>query len=77
MQLISLDNLAHRYGCLPSEALARGTTLDLTVLHVSSQWLQFNQGGDDTKSKKVKYNTDNHGMSQDQMTAMLNKARGK
>jgi len=36
--LITLDNLAHRYHCLPSEALDRATTFDLRVLDVSAKW---------------------------------------
>lgn len=38
MMVISLDNLAYRYGILPSEALARGTTLDLYVMDVGAKW---------------------------------------
>ena len=36
--MITLDNLAHRYHCLPSEALARATTLDLHCLDISVKW---------------------------------------
>lgn len=36
--ILTLDNLAHRYNCLPSEALARATTLDLHVLDISARW---------------------------------------
>lgn len=39
--LITLDNLAHRYNCLPSEALARCTTFDLKVLDVSTKWHNY------------------------------------
>jgi hypothetical protein len=38
MLAITLDNLAHRYNCLPSYALDNATTLDLYVLDVSSRW---------------------------------------
>ena len=38
MMILTLDNLAHRYMCLPSEALSRATTLDLYVLDVSAKW---------------------------------------
>jgi len=41
--MITLDNLAHRYQCLPSEALSRGNTLDLKVLHLSSAWQHHQQ----------------------------------
>lgn len=46
MMMLSLDNLAHRYSILPSEALMRGTTLDLRVLDVSARWQQHQQKGD-------------------------------
>lgn len=36
--MLTLDNLAYRYHCLPSEALQRATTLDLHVLDVSTKW---------------------------------------
>jgi hypothetical protein len=46
MMMLSLDNLAHRYSVLPTEALMRGTTLDLRVLDVSARWQQHQQRGD-------------------------------
>lgn len=36
--IITLDNLASKYHCLPSEAIERGTTFDLYVLDVSTKW---------------------------------------
>ena len=33
-----LDAMAKRYGCLPSQALAQGDTLDIVVLNTASQW---------------------------------------
>jgi hypothetical protein len=36
--ILTLDNLASKYHCLPSEALARSTTFDLYVLDVSTKW---------------------------------------
>lgn len=38
---LTLDNLAHRYNCLPSEAMARGTTFDLYVLDISAKYQMF------------------------------------
>ena len=43
MMILSLDNLASRYNCLPSEALARATTFDLYVLDVSARWSKYQQ----------------------------------
>jgi hypothetical protein len=39
--ILTLDNLAHRYMCLPSEALARASTFDLYVLDVSTKWENY------------------------------------
>jgi hypothetical protein len=39
--VITLDNLAHRYQCLPSEALARATTFDLYVMDISTKWSNY------------------------------------
>ena len=43
MLAITLDNLSSRYNCLPSEALARASTIDLYILDVSSRWAQHQQ----------------------------------
>ena len=41
--MITLDNLAHRYQCLPSYALSHANTFDLKVLHLSSAWQHHQQ----------------------------------
>ena len=41
--LLSLDNLAHRYNLLPSEALDRASTFDLYVLDISAKWNRHQQ----------------------------------
>jgi hypothetical protein len=41
--LLSLDNLAQRYGVLPSVALEQGNTLDLLVLHTSAKYAEWQQ----------------------------------
>lgn len=48
--ILTLDNLAARYHCLPSEAMARGTTFDLYVLDVSAKWSQYQQDVRDGKA---------------------------
>jgi len=35
---VTIDNLASRYGFLPSEVLEKGTTFDLQVLDISTQY---------------------------------------
>ena len=50
--LLSLDNLAKRYGLLPSEALGRANTFDLYVLDVSSKFQNYLQEKSDGKNPK-------------------------
>ena len=72
--MITLDHLAHRYQCLPSEALSRATTLDLKVLHVSNAWQhhqhqQSQQSADVNAPKVVKK------LTQQQLQAMIDSVR--
>jgi hypothetical protein len=46
---LTLDNLAKRYGCLPSDVWARADTLDLYVLDVSSQWSKHQNEQEDLR----------------------------
>lgn len=70
--MITLDNLAHRYNCLPSEALSRATTLDLVVLDISARWSK--KRNDEAEGKKEETITPN--LSTEEMQAMLNRVRG-
>lgn len=69
MMVLTLNNLAEKYKCLPSEAMARATTLDLYVLDVSTKWLKHQQGLADGKAPEVKE------PSQDEMLAMIERVR--
>ncbi len=51
--LISLDNVAQRYGVLPSVALKQGTTVDLLVLQTASKYADWQQT-DEYKNNKGK-----------------------
>ena len=51
--LISLDNVAQRYGVLPSVALKQGTTVDLLVLQTASKYAEWQQT-DEYKNNKGK-----------------------
>lgn len=51
---LTLDNLAHRYNCLPSEALTRATTLDLYVLDISARWSKYQQERSEQGNSHVK-----------------------
>ena len=66
MMVLTLDNLASRYNCLPSEALQRATTLDLYVLDVSAKWSKYQSElaeGTGTKATPK--------LSQEQMMSMI------
>jgi len=71
--MITIENLAHRYSLLPSELLARGSTFDLEVLNVSTQYDNHMRKKDD---KKKTFNTSNGPpeapkLSEDQMNNMI------
>jgi hypothetical protein len=71
MMVLTLDNLAHRYKCLPSEAMAKGTTFDLYVLDVSAKWSKYQQDKAEGKKPGAKQ------PSQAEMMAMIKRARGE
>ena len=71
MMALTLDNLAHRYSCLPSEALARGNTLDLYVLDVSAKWSKYQN--DKAEGKSSAKTTPN--LSQAEMEAMIKRVK--
>ena len=35
--MITIDSIAHRYGCLPSEVMQRANTFDLYVADIAAQ----------------------------------------
>jgi hypothetical protein len=49
--LLSLDNVAQRYGVLPSVALREGTTVDLLVLQTASKYAEWKET-DEYKNNK-------------------------
>ena len=69
--ILTLDNLAHRYNCLPSEALSRATTFDLYVLDVSAKWSRHQNDVAEGKKPKAKQPT------QAEMLAMIKRVRGE
>jgi predicted ABC-type ATPase len=72
IMLLTLDNLAKRYKCLPSEALVRADTLDLYVMTVANKWQRHQQaqasGQNPGFSKETK-------LSQQQLLAMMKTAK--
>lgn len=71
--ILTLDNLAKRYGVLPSEALDRASTFDLRVLEIQSQWERRQRDIAEGKTS-VKPAPK---LSQDQMLAMIERVRSK
>lgn len=69
--MLSIDNLAHRYHCLPSEALARATTFDLHVLDLSSKYVKYQHDRENGITPKTKH------PSQTEMVEMLKRARNE
>ena len=67
--LLTLDNLANRYNCLPSQALANGTTFDLHVLDVSAKWSKRQDEIANGKAPQTKQPT------QAEMLAMIERVR--
>jgi|TARA_R100000479_G_scaffold80391_1_gene39036 hypothetical protein len=66
--LVSLDNVASRYGVLPSYALEHGNTIDLMVLDIASKYERW-QNSDEYKK--------NHGKTEKQLLGMLERAKDK
>jgi hypothetical protein len=72
--LLTLDNLAHRYHCLPSEALDRATTFDLKVLDASAKYSNHQHelaNERETGKKPIPK------LSTEQMLNMIKEARGE
>ena len=68
--ILTLDNLATRYHCLPSQAMAQGTTFDLYVLDVSAKWNKRQQDISDGKTVE-------HNLTQAEMFNMIARARSE
>jgi hypothetical protein len=71
MMILTLDNLAQRYKCLPGEALQRATTFDLRVLEVQAQWERRQRDVAEGKASAKA----SPKLSQQQMQAMIDKVK--
>lgn len=67
--ILTLDTIGERYGMLPSEVIARGTTLDLWVMDIALSY-------HDHQRKKAEKKVDADMFEQDDLQAMLARARG-
>lgn len=70
MMVLTLDNLAHRYNVLPSEALERATTFDLYVLDISAKWSKYQSDLADGKAAKQTPK-----LSREQMLEMIKRVK--
>lgn len=77
--MITIDNLAHRYGLLPSEALARGSSYDLKVMAISNTY--HNKMREEQQNKGLKGNKpvvpEAPVLSKEEMIKMIKKVREK
>jgi len=71
--VITLDNLAHRYQCLPSEALSRATTFDLYVLDISTKWSNYQHAK--MESERTGKPMTPPKLSEDRMLGMIRRVR--
>ena len=70
--IITLDNLASRYHCLPSLVLERATTFDLRVCEVATQWSNRQHDPKLQTSAKIK---PSHTV--DELKAMIERVKNK
>lgn len=71
--LITLDNLAHRYGMLPSEVAARASTFDLTVIQAAVDWEAHQHRRAAGQNEPA--DAPGAGLSQAQLQAMIDQAK--
>ena len=72
MMLLTIDNLANRYGILPSEALERGSTFDLHVLDLSSKWIRHQQDESENSNSR---SSSSKKLTKEQMFKMMEHAK--
>lgn len=65
--IVTLDNIAERYGILPSVALRDASTLDLEVIDISAKYIKWVQ------SDKYKQTA---GHSEEYLLDMINRSKG-
>lgn len=76
MMLLTLDNLAHRYNLLPSEALSRASTFDLRVMDIRTHY-DRKQYEEDQARREGKPVPSRQKLSQEQMMSMIERVRNQ
>lgn len=69
--MITVGRMAREYGLLPSEVAQRASTYDIMVMDVVATYEQYQQ-----QQQSGQINTDLYQYSTEEMTAMMEKARG-
>lgn len=69
--IVTIDNLAQRYGILPSRVLNEGTSFDMFVMHMGTMWMKkrYDEQNNISASKPVPK------LSIEEMKAMIQRAR--
>ena len=68
--MLTLDNLAHRYNLLPSEALSRASTFDLRVMDIRTHF-DRKQYEDAEAERSGAPRKSRHKLTQEQMLSMI------
>lgn len=74
MLVVSIHNLAHTYGLLPSEVMSRATTFDLYALDVATKHSKYQQEKYEGKNPSTKVARE---PTQDELLAMIKRVRGE
>tara|TARA_R110000868_G_scaffold291803_2_gene552359 strand:+ start:6415 stop:6651 length:237 start_codon:yes stop_codon:yes gene_type:complete len=73
--ILSLDNLANRYNCLPSYALEHATTFDLRVIDIYNRHARYQHDKMIAEQKGGTYTKPAAKLTNDQMLEMIQRAR--
>jgi hypothetical protein len=73
--VLTLDSLAYRYKCLPSEVLERANTLDLHVMDIANRWTKKQREDADNERTGGKSVLITPKLSIEQMKAMLDSVK--
>jgi hypothetical protein len=77
MMLLTVHNLAEKYGVLPSEALERGTTFDLHILDLAAKYSQYQHEQAERERQGQGQLPPPPKLTQAQMQAMIDRVRNK
>ena len=73
--MLTLDNLAHRYHCLPSYVMEHATTFDLRVAEVYNRHAKYSHDKLKAEQKGGTYAKPVPTLTQEQMLSMIERAQ--